>query len=533
MTVALAPESAYGPPSDGITTRARITVVGQTVPGITVGVDQPGAGRGRVVTRTDSAGQFTLAVTVRPGANLLTFGTVVGKSINAQASLLVVRWPRPAQRPFQGSPMPGNQPFARLIPNSQAYDPGLPPRPGATAISQTMVEDPNHPRFSPNIVLGLVFFGQFVDHDLTLNATTAGQGPSISVTTPVDIRTPALDLDPVYGLGPHDQPAFYDASGLFFQLGTGGADLLRDDEGVAIIGDPRNDENGQILSIHMAFQKYHNTLMTALLHDTLPGALNAKQKDALFAMARNHVIGFHQGLVANELAVAFTGLPVADDMPPLPKIPVEFSAAVYRLGHTLVPNTIVVDAAGTRLNPTDPRLRGPGSEVPYTLLFGPGAQPAARFDDLLSVTMHTLLIPLSPTQSGPGDLIGGNAANIGQGHIDASGVMHLDLAETNILRGREQRLPAGEEYLAMLDGRPYHPLKDGNTDLFPYMLHEAKPLGHLGRVGSDIFHRTIGGLLAADPYRYTNPQVYSPEQIQLFKQANFELLLHTIGAPGF
>src|SRR5262249_4840955 len=160
---------------------------------------------------------------------------------------------------------------------------------------------------------------------------------------------------------------------------------------------------------------------------------------------------------------------------------------------------------GMRLNPTDPRLRGPGTEVPYRLLFGPHAQPASRFDALLSVTMHTLLIPLSPTQAGPGDLIGGNSPNIGQGHPDRSGVMHLDLAETNILRGREQHLPSGEEYLAMLDGHPYNPAQDGNTDLFPYVLHESAPLGHLGRVGGDIFHRTIGGLLAADPYRYTNP----------------------------
>ena len=63
-------------------------------------------------------------------------------------------------------------------------------------------------------------------------------------------------------------------------------------------------------------------------------------------MVRNQVIGFHQGLVANELAVAFTGQPVADGMPPITAIPVEFSAAVYRLGHTLVPNTIVVDREG-------------------------------------------------------------------------------------------------------------------------------------------------------------------------------------------
>src|SRR5262249_53057214 len=148
--------------------------------------------------------------------------------------------------------------------------------------------------------------------------------------------------------------------------------------------------------------------------------------------------------------------------------------------------------------------------------------------------MHTLLIPLSPTQTRPvdPDMIGGNSPNIGQGRIIGN-VMHLDLAETNVLRGREQHLPSGEEYLAMMEGRTYNPLTDGNTDLFPYMLRESVPLGHLGRVGGDIFHRTIGGLLAADNWRYTNPQVHTPDEILLFKQATFELLLRTIGVPGF
>jgi hypothetical protein len=534
LTVSLALGSAYGSPADGITTSSPIQVVGQTQAGIKVGLAAPTNGGQPIVTQADSTGRFALMVPVQKGANLLQFGPVVGKSITAQASLVVVCWPLPATRPFDGSPTAAGQPFGRLIPNSRAYAPGLPQRPPATDISLTMIEDPKNPAFSPNIVLGLVFFGQFVDHDLTLNDTTAGQGPSVSSTRPIDLRTPALDLDSVYGLGPHDQPEFYTTDGLYFQLGTNGTDLLRDANGVAIIGDPRNDENGQIESIHLAFQRLHNTLMTTAQNGVGAGDLNGAQKDALFAMVRNHVIGYHQGLVANLLAVAFTGRPVADGMPPIPVVPVEFSAAVYRLGHTLVPNTIIVNGTGKELIPTAPRLRGPGTEVPYALLFGPNAQPASRFDALLSVTMHTLLIPLSPTMTkrDDPDLIGGNAPNIGQGHI-IKGVMHLDLAETNILRGREQLLPAGEEYLAMLDGRTYDPRTDGNTDLFPYMLREATPLGHLGRVGGDIFHRTIGGLLAADDWCYTNPQVYTDDQILLFKQATFETLLHTIGAPGF
>src|SRR5262249_2732781 len=53
MTVALAPGSAYGSPSDGITTAARVEVVGKTVPGMKVGVHRPGQGRGTSVTQAD------------------------------------------------------------------------------------------------------------------------------------------------------------------------------------------------------------------------------------------------------------------------------------------------------------------------------------------------------------------------------------------------------------------------------------------------------------------------------------------------
>jgi hypothetical protein len=531
LTVALASGSALGDPADGITTSETVQVVGQTAPAARVVVLGRGNEPSASSVLANSRGRFSFRIGVSVGANLLRFSTLPVKPATAQASLLVVRWPKPAVRPFDGSPTAGGQPFGRLIPNSQAYNPGLPPRLPVAMISQNMLE--LNPAFSPNIVLGLVFFGQFVDHDVTLNDTTAGQGPSVNPVAPIDLRTPALDLDSVYGKGPQGQPGFYTSDGLCFALGTGGTDLLRDANGVAIIGDPRNDENGQIASIHRAFQQYHNTLVSTLLRGNSPASLGVRQKQAVFAMARNLVIGFHQGLVANEMAVAFTGRPVADGMPPVDRIPVEFAVGVYRLGHTLVPNQIVVNESGKLVNPTDPSLRGPGASIPYTLLFGPTAQPAAKFDHLLSNTMHTLLIPLSPTDAAEGDLIGGDSPNIGQGHLDSNNVMHLDLAETNVLRGREQRIPSGEEYLAMLRRVPYHPARDGNTDMFPYILHEADLLGHLGLVGGDVFHRTIGGILAADPYRYTNPDVYTPEQIMLFKNATFEMLLHLIGAPGF
>jgi hypothetical protein len=459
---------------------------------------------------------------------------VVGMRRFAAMTMDLVYEPMAFARPYNGSPTPANSPFTRIIPNSQAYGLNAAPRPDAKTISLQMAEDPNHPSYSsaPKIELGLVFFGQFVDHDLNFNTTEAGQGASVDPNHPINRRTPALDLDPVYGGGPHGDPEFYTPDGLFFRLGTNGNDLLRDPNGVAIIGDPRNDDNGMIAQIHLAFQKYHNLLMARALHGVDTGSLNPAQKDALFNAVHDRVIGFYQGIVANKFGTAITGRPIPTNEPPLANVPAEFDMAVFRLGHTLVPNTVVVDHQGDRKSPIDPSLRGPGAFVPMDLLFGPHAQSSAKFDNKIAEVMRELLIPLSPTNPGAGDLIGGNSPNIGQGQI-INGVMHLDLVETNILRGREVHLPSGEEYLAMLQHRPYNPATDGNTDLFQYVMDEATPLGHLGTVGTDVVDRTIGGLLAADPYRYNNPARFTPRQIAQFQHATVEKLLHQIGTPGF
>ena len=53
--------------------------------------------------------------------------------------------------------------------------------------------------------VGLIFFGQFVDHDITLDTTTslAHTGDSNEVQ---NVRTPILDLDCIYGSGPEHHP---------------------------------------------------------------------------------------------------------------------------------------------------------------------------------------------------------------------------------------------------------------------------------------------------------------------------------------
>src|SRR5438445_9180408 len=62
------------------------------------------------------------------------------------------------------------------------------------------------------------YFGQFVDHDITFDPASSfmkQRDPSATV----DFRTPAFDLDNVYGRGPGDQPYMYAADGKTFLLG--------------------------------------------------------------------------------------------------------------------------------------------------------------------------------------------------------------------------------------------------------------------------------------------------------------------------
>lgn len=93
---------------------------------------------------------------------------------------------------------------------------------------------------------GMTFLGQFVDHDVTLDATSA-LGSRIDPARIPNVRTPALDLDCVYGAGPEASPHLYGGGAaekfLVFGRNENPLDLARTCAGKALIGDPRNDEN--------------------------------------------------------------------------------------------------------------------------------------------------------------------------------------------------------------------------------------------------------------------------------------------------
>src|SRR5256885_16317867 len=101
------------------------------------------------------------------------------------------------------------------------------------------------------------YLGQFIDHDITFDSVStlvAHKDPDALT----DFRTPAFDLDSVYGRGPSDQPYLYDGA-LKFLLGdalnNGVRDLPRNSAHPrrALIGDPRNDENSIVSQLQGLF----------------------------------------------------------------------------------------------------------------------------------------------------------------------------------------------------------------------------------------------------------------------------------------
>src|SRR5262249_13514196 len=62
------------------------------------------------------------------------------------------------------------------------------------------------------------YLGQFIDHDLTFDPASSLQKQN-DPDALTDFRTPAFDMDCIYGRGPDDQPYLYEPNGKRFQLG--------------------------------------------------------------------------------------------------------------------------------------------------------------------------------------------------------------------------------------------------------------------------------------------------------------------------
>lgn len=238
----------------------------------------------------------------------------------------------------------------------------------ATAMTDPQATQPDST--DPSIPAGFTYLGQFVDHDLTLDRTAAQLGEDVNLDELVQGRSPALDLDSVYGRGPADREdrRFYDEDGVTLKLGrTTAAPFPPNDQGVSVeldgfdlprvggtegtladrrlplIPDPRNDENLVVAQTHLAFIRFHNRVVEEL-------ALKGLSGRRLFNAAREQVVRHYQWMLRTDFLPRIVDPAIVTDVFKngrrffetrgrqgiRPTMPLEFAVAAYRLGHSMI-----------------------------------------------------------------------------------------------------------------------------------------------------------------------------------------------------
>ncbi|GAA3813696.1 hypothetical protein GCM10022380_34570 [Amycolatopsis tucumanensis] len=176
----------------------------------------------------------------------------------------------------------------------------------------------------------------------------------------------ALDLDALYGRGPQQDKRFYAPDGLKPKIGTtatvpidAGTNVNRTGfdvprvgtrptkaaERKALIPDTRNDENLAVAQIHAGFINFHNRVIDHFAADSVPSAL-------LFEKARGEVVRHYQWMLREDYLPRIVNPMIVDDVftdgrkyfdPQTAggpaTMPIEFSVAAFRLGHSMVRET--------------------------------------------------------------------------------------------------------------------------------------------------------------------------------------------------
>jgi hypothetical protein len=406
---------------------------------------------------------------------------------------------------------------------------------------------------------GYTYLGQFIDHDLTFDPNSSLQrfNDPNSLT---NFRTPRFDLDSVYGRGSDDQPYMYEEDGVRLRLGRSlsGSDFdpnprdlprfpLDDaNRARALIGDPRNDENVIASQLQGIMLRFHNRVAALL------GATGKQDLPEVQRAVRWH----YQWVVVHDFLPTIVGtetmqnvLPhltshksIYDDPPKIhffkwenePFIPIEFSVAAYRFGHSMIRPIY-------RLNTN---LKGTGAVNGRQFIFTPddsreGLNGFRAFPDIWAIDWRLFFDT------------GDRRGNVGVDRlqksykIDTSVVNPLkllpksiaadvrSLAQRNLERGWRMSLPNGQDVARYMDLKPVAPehLRVGKataatmqtnkliTDISPafkdnaplwyYVLAEAQqqfkedktPI-RLGAVGGRIVAEVFVGLLLGDHHSY-------------------------------
>jgi hypothetical protein len=346
---------------------------------------------------------------------------------------------------------------------------------------------------------GWPFFGQYVAHDLTADRSPLRAHADLEALR--NVRTPRANLEVLYGGGPVGSPYLFSRADGAKLLAPDG-DLPRNQEGIALIGDPRNDTQVFVSQMQVAFIAAHNRLVDRLREDGVA-------EPALFDEARRALAWHYQWLIVNQLVRGLAGHELVDELlrsgprfyhpegPPF--IPLEFADAAYRYGHSQIRQLYRIQPGG-ELRPVFPDLIGFGPigdrRVDWSLLFDVPGLPSAQRATPIDGRLPRSLIELPETITG-------------EVEVEA----YRSLAVRDLERGLGTGLPSGELVAGRIGASPLTPEEVGlaewgwtdETPLWLYVLREAAVRhdgDRLGEVGGTIVSEVLVGIIAADPESY-------------------------------
>ena len=353
---------------------------------------------------------------------------------------------------------------------------------------------------------GWPMFGQYVAHDISADRSPIAARAEVERV--VSFRSPRANLESLYGSGRIGSPFLFRADDPdLLLLGTNDRgepdDVPRNSQGIALIGDPRNDVHLFVSQLQVAMIRVHNCLVEQARRGGVPAG-------DVFETARRETVWHYQWAILNDYLPRLVDPGVVEEVlvegPRFyhcgddPKIPFEFADAAFRYGHGQVRDDFRLNAESgvRRLFPDLLGFRPVPAElaVDWTLLFDVEGHPAAQRAKRIDGSLVRSLIELP-------------AAVTGEVEVDA----YRSLAARDLERGHAYGLPSGEDVALAMGESPLSAEENdfagsewsGATPLWLYfMLESAARAGgeRLGPTGGRIVAEVLIGLIDADPESY-------------------------------
>jgi hypothetical protein len=382
-----------------------------------------------------------------------------------------------------------------------------------------MTEPGTSPTLDSAIPSAYTYFGQFIDHDITLislprdiklNDSNRAPLSASDVQRIRNVRTAALDLDSVYSEAPYtgndlmllglvskDGPRPPGIVGDDCDLPRQGRSTDRAHDRNARIGDGRNEENAIITQLHVAFLRAHNAFV-------------AQGKS--YCEARTLLRQHYQWIVVHDYLKRIADPSIVNNLLANPGkmypannlfMPLEFSGAAFRFGHSMVRSGYDFNinfparfASLLRLfNVLGPYLSLPDKWlIQWEHFVGGGTNVARRIDTSLVEPLSTLPgLPGIPVTGGISlavrNLLRGYVLSIPTGQAVARALSLPVLSAAQLIEAATSK-----EQADVLESRGF----SVRTPLWFYILAEAAHhnRGHLGPVGSTLVAGVLIGLIS-------------------------------------